>query len=296
MYHRTFIFCTAFDVWTQARHDTIPDHLASEVFDTLEHISNLEPPVLICAVTDGNSNPLSLPKLGSYFDFCVNAEMVGVSKPDKRLYLQAVQEASGRFSDLQHLTIDMLEDQLGPWWVHVGDDFVKDVVAAKSLSMRTIWSRELVREKYGVPAASQPNRESQRTVEDLIRDVSANKVLQMEIGGDDYLETSLQKEFSDAIVDNFRLIGNVIEQWHTEAVQNEDEGALVADIPKETGVESFLEVILPENHAGPPPSTALDAKEASEDAPKAEEFKFCIMCGEKLPSSANFCSKCGEKQ
>jgi FMN phosphatase YigB (HAD superfamily) len=33
---------------------------------------------------------------------------------------------------------------VGPWWVHIGDDFFKDIVAAKESQMRTVWARELI--------------------------------------------------------------------------------------------------------------------------------------------------------
>ena len=122
-------------MWTTARHDAIPHNLASNVIECLESLSQLKTsegnPVLIGAITDGNSDPRRVGILEKYFDFCVNAEEVGVSKPDKRVYLEAVRQAQskGLVNDL----IDVTEDnaEVGPYWVHIGDDFVKDIVAAK---------------------------------------------------------------------------------------------------------------------------------------------------------------------
>ena len=99
--------------------------------------------------------------MAPFFDFCVNAEQVGVSKPDKRVYLQAAMdhvfsnpsvvhdndntnEDGSSNSNSNARTAQAAEDRIGPWWIHIGDDFTKDVVAAKNLNMRTVWVRELV--------------------------------------------------------------------------------------------------------------------------------------------------------
>ena len=51
----------AFEVWTKTRHDVIPSHFASSVVSCLEEIRSMPTssgqPVLIGAVTDGNSDP-----------------------------------------------------------------------------------------------------------------------------------------------------------------------------------------------------------------------------------------------
>ena len=92
--------------------------------------------------------------LRDLFDFCVNAESVGVAKPDKRMYVEAMNIVTQHphvqdiFGPIQsNLSEDTIEDIIGPWWVHVGDDFIKDVVPAKELKMRSIWARELVLSK-----------------------------------------------------------------------------------------------------------------------------------------------------
>ena len=66
---------TAFAVWTKARHDAIPTHYATSVVSCLERIGTLQTssgrPILIGAVTDGNSDPRNIPELRDLFDFCV---------------------------------------------------------------------------------------------------------------------------------------------------------------------------------------------------------------------------------
>jgi FMN phosphatase YigB (HAD superfamily) len=77
----------AFGIWAKARHDAIPQNLASNVLDCLQKIASMKTsaghPVLIGAITDGNSDPRNVNCLKDFFHFCVNAESVGVSKPDK---------------------------------------------------------------------------------------------------------------------------------------------------------------------------------------------------------------------
>jgi FMN phosphatase YigB (HAD superfamily) len=121
----------SFDVWMQGRQDTIPLHLADGVVECLRRISSLKTieghSVVVGAITDGNCDPRTIPMLKDYFDFCVNAEQVGISKPAKDVYVRAIQEVS-RHPSLQSFMADLVNKddvQVGPWWVHVGDDFVK---------------------------------------------------------------------------------------------------------------------------------------------------------------------------
>lgn len=77
----------AFQVWTNARHNAIPKNFAGNVIPCLQKIAKIKTstghPVLIGAITDGNSDPRNVECLKDFFDFCVNAESVGVAKPDK---------------------------------------------------------------------------------------------------------------------------------------------------------------------------------------------------------------------
>jgi FMN phosphatase YigB (HAD superfamily) len=270
---------TAFDVWTKARYASILNHLARLVPESLEQIrtiSSLTTKLVVGAITDGNSNPLDMPELAQYFDFCVNAEMIGIAKPDRRVYLYALRQALqlGNLRDLvpdatlpvHSLSDDELEELAGPWWVHIGDDFVKDIVAAKKLI-----------DKSTSVAAARADATKPRTVEDLVQTVGGMKVIEMSIGADDYLAESLQSEFADVIVDQFSDIPEILNQWQVEATR------LSSD---ETRRMQVSESPLLSNAAT---RTFTEGK----DGPKA---KFCISCGEKLPAVAKFCSGCGERQ
>lgn len=290
----------AFDMWTQARYDSILTNMARSVHDCLQHVQNIRTmsggSILVGAITDGNSNPLVIPHLSNYFDFCVNAEMVGISKPDKRLYLHAVARAlehetlsdmlpKGRNSE-SAISNDELEELVGPWWVHIGDDFVKDIVAAKNLNMRCIWARELILEKIAEDIAkSAATPQKRKTVEELVQMVSEMKVVEMQIGADDYLVDSLQREFADAIVDEFADVSTILKQWQLEAYNAKNPGD-ATDEP------------LPSSRDDPSPAkeTALVDDTSISAALSPSDTKFCISCGQKLPTVAKFCSSCGSKQ
>jgi FMN hydrolase / 5-amino-6-(5-phospho-D-ribitylamino)uracil phosphatase len=287
----------AFEHWVEARHDAITRHMAEGVESCLSEIAALRTaeghPVLIGAITDGNSDPSLVASLEPYFDFCVNAERVGVSKPDKRVYLEAASivlshpnfESTAVTSDARK----RVEERLGPWWVHIGDDFIKDVAASKSLGMRSVWCRELVRTNRSPVGRDASNDKADaeaapsRTVEDLVTQVSEMKVVRMEIGTDDYLAASLHEEFADAIVDRFADLGPLLNQWHGEGlltIANDD----VPSADEVNGDRQSLDDSSPLESSEP-----LLAK-SSNDA------KFCIHCGAKLPAVAAFCSACGQKQ
>jgi len=275
----------AFLVWTTARHDSIPLNFALSVLECLDRIRNLKTsdgrPIVVGAITDGNSDPRKVKELEKYFDFVVNAEGVGISKPDKRIYEAAI-ELVKEDEKLNHVfenpcNTDSLRE-IGPWWIHVGDDFVKDIVACKDLNMRSIWSTELVKEKL-VSSAPKESVEKERTVEDLRKDLSEKKVLTMPMGGDDYILNSITTEFADATVENFVEVGQQIALWHSEGIEVGNEN----DSPEQP-------------KSAMPGDKVISSSLVTDESEQATNLKFCVMCGEQLPSEAKFCSKCGNKQ
>ncbi|KAL3786812.1 hypothetical protein HJC23_008086 [Cyclotella cryptica] len=158
-------------------------------------------------ITDGNSDPTRVPQLSNYFDFVIRAEDVGVSKPDARVYKARAgggvnviaKWERGMISEKE--AVEAFSEAVGPWWVHIGDDFFKDVVASKVFQMRSVWVRELIAKKE-TRIETKPQRE--RTVEELENEIAKQKgVLRMSIGESEFLKTSLHEEFSDAILDRF---------------------------------------------------------------------------------------------
>lgn len=217
----------AFEVWTAARHDAIPDNLVPGAVECLEEISNMKTsqghPVLIGAVTDGNSDPRRVKMLEKYFDFCVNAESVGVSKPDKRVYLEAIRQVASHPVCRDLLTVESEDEDLevGPYWVHVGDDFVKDIVPAKELKMRTVWATELIRDKLQdklKPEEPDSHPPDDSDVGDFLKQISDKRVVEMSIGADDYLAESFATEFVDAVAEEFQHLSVVLTEWHAKAM------------------------------------------------------------------------------
>jgi len=222
----------AFQVWTDARHKAIPANFAKSVLTCLRGIRALQTSdgqsIIVGAVTDGNSDPRKVDALAEFFDFCINAESVGVSKPDVRIYNAAIMQVVSKpqvhdiFGDLDlndlSSSIDLVQDRIGPWWVHIGDDFVKDVVAAKDIKMRSIWCRELINIPSPPPAPKIQNALGDES--NLIKAISENKVLEMTIGSDDFLLDSIQNEFADAIVDNFIDLLSVLQQWQQDSAKS----------------------------------------------------------------------------
>jgi FMN phosphatase YigB (HAD superfamily) len=224
----------AFQVWTNARHDAIPENFAAHVLTCLEKVSSIKTSgghkVLIGAITDGNSDPRKVDVLRDYFDFCVNAEGIGVGKPDKRVYLEAIRHVVSHpsFQDLGVKDLESeeeLENCVGPYWVHVGDDFVKDIVAAKSLNMRSIWVTELIRDKLQPPVDSKNVAvEKTRDVKDFVKEIAEKGVVEMTIGADSYLADSMTREFVDAVAEEFHHLSDILLDWHQDGSKSRKNG------------------------------------------------------------------------
>lgn len=339
----------SFQLWMDARTESIAQNYASNVLSTLSKLRSSIIPVAhygklyIGAITDGNSNPMRVPHLSKYFDFVIRAEDVGVSKPDGRVYKAAVAEVmvlltrdgfsverfflgkegdglgmanaadatsyikspasscNASWKDVDEAAIEAFSEAVGPWWVHVGDDFFKDVVASKAFQMRTVWVRELIGKKQtNIEEDKQTTQQQERTVEDLEKEIAKQRgVLRMTIGESEFLKTSLHEEFSDAILDRFDELGDLLIGWHEYGLGEQqapkrdahfeellDPSVTLANAPQwEYSPDGNDQT---SNQRNIPITT--DANEV------VETMKFCVFCGEKLPSVAKFCSGCGEKQ
>lgn len=273
----------SFQVWTNARHDALPKNFATSVISCLEEIRQIQStsgqPVLIGAITDGNSDPRTVPMLSEFFDFVVNAEGVGVAKPDRRVYMAAIKEVAQHpyvadiFEGVDLENEDLVEDLVGPWWIHIGDDFLKDIVAAKDMGMRTIWAQELVK-KPEVEPTKKPSKSTEEFVKEISAKLADKNVVEMSVGSDDYLVGSIHDEFTDAIVPLFDRVGKTLVAWQEEA-------AMTSRDAEGDPVKATFS----------PPATTPQTGSAEEG-----ENKFCMSCGTKLPPSATFCSSCGAKQ
>jgi len=181
------------------------------------------------------------------------------------------------------LSEEAVEDIMGPWWVHVGDDFIKDVVPAKELKMRSIWARELILDKLK-EASNNKVQKPQKTMEEFVKEVADKKVIEMAVGADDYLVDSIRSEFADAVVDSFAQVGDVLSEWQERALRlAERKGKNGEVVEAEAEMVAVVEV-----------ASAESSKER--ESGEKQATKFCMYCGNKLPMAAKFCSSCGEKQ
>ncbi|CAB9527334.1 Inherit from NOG: had-superfamily hydrolase, subfamily ia, variant [Seminavis robusta] len=293
----------AFQKWMDARYAAIPDNYATNVVAVLEQIYNNDDIVIVGAITDGNSDPRNVPALQPFFDFCVNAEQVGVSKPDKRVYQKAMEMVHAKLSQEKDGTDDSavdLDDWVGPWWIHVGDDFAKDIVAAKNINLRTIWARELILDKLQTQKVSKAKPQLEASKEETIaaqynqqpseeqklvefqKKVNSQAVVKMAVGAEDYLTASIQQEFADAVIDNFEELPGVLRQWQE---QSQPQSA-TSTAEEANPIVAAAEVVVESKEQQP------------NDSVKKEdpETKFCMFCGAKIPGIAVHCPSCGNKQ
>ena len=194
----------AFHVMSRARHEAIPQHMASRVVETLEQIRNrLGQDVKIGAITDGNADPRNVAALEPYFDFVIQAEAVGVGKPHPHIFARAIRE----------VVKDNKDGCVDPSWVHIGDDFAKDIVGAKQVGMRTIWCREFIQSKI--------LNEKIKPV--LHKDLSSGwgaSTSCSENAEKDMASRDTQLACADATVDRFADIVQLLELWASQAREN----------------------------------------------------------------------------
>lgn len=110
----------AFAVWFEKRND--PAFYPNAV-KTLQDLRAAG--FRLCAISDGNSNPMEMSQLQGLFEFAVNAIEAGATKPDERPFRLAASKAGVPCNDM----------------VYIGDNYSKDVVGAKNVGMRAIWVR-----------------------------------------------------------------------------------------------------------------------------------------------------------
>ena len=137
-----------FQVWLEARHAAAEDLLYPGAVPVLEAIKDRWTDVIIGAVTNGRGDPLAMPSLRPYFDFCVTAEDPRIfphRKPSPHIFQAALDVAGPRRS-----------------WVHVGDDLLNDVDAAKNAGARTVWFDDPAHQKDDAFTTKSSDERTQR--------------------------------------------------------------------------------------------------------------------------------------
>mmetsp|Transcript_25285 Transcript_25285/g.36105 ORF Transcript_25285/g.36105 Transcript_25285/m.36105 type:complete len:108 (+) Transcript_25285:34-357(+) len=106
----------------------------------------------------------------------------------------------------------------------------------------------------------------------------------MAIGDSDFLTSALHEEFSDAILDRFADLSDLLIQWNEEGNGKKEE--VVYDYPITESTSEAYSITMPSSVAPPPQN----------DESERGATKFCFACGEKIPAVAKFCPGCGERQ
>lgn len=122
---------------------------------------------------------------------------------------------------------------------------LRDVVAAKTINMRTIWATELIRHKLPTANIAQDESNNQK-LEDFVRNVSSKEVIEMPIGADNYLADAMTKEFADAVATTFGEVSEILLSWHQNALAAKNTGAIDAamegtksEVPGDPGTLSW---------------------------------------------------------
>ncbi|KAL9185359.1 hypothetical protein ACHAXT_003136 [Thalassiosira profunda] len=122
-----------FDAWLSERHASADRNLFPHASASLQIIREQHPNVVIGAITNGRGNPLCMPSMQQFFDFCVSGEDEDVfpkRKPDEGIY----QAALSKYNELQTAPGDASFN-----WLHVGDDLANDVGASACCGAKSIW-------------------------------------------------------------------------------------------------------------------------------------------------------------
>lgn len=114
--YSTELALPAFQVMWEARNQV---DIFDDVIPILEQLSQH---YVIGAITNGNAS-LERIGLGEYFDFCISARDVGISKPAAEIYQAATDAASVHPSKI----------------LHIGDDPHCDVIGAANIGMKPVW-------------------------------------------------------------------------------------------------------------------------------------------------------------
>ena len=160
--------------------------------------------------------------------------------------------------------------------------------------------QELLSKKTKVEDERAETKQTERTVKDLENEIAKHGVLRMTIGESEFLKTSLHEEFSDAILDRFEELTDLLVGWHEAGLREQQQAAHIDKAAFEsyssmefaTHQSQFIQPTIVDNFE---PSSQTDAPDRS-DASNAMDRKFCVFCGNQLPAVAKFCSGCGEKQ
>mmetsp|Transcript_17737 Transcript_17737/g.45848 ORF Transcript_17737/g.45848 Transcript_17737/m.45848 type:complete len:340 (+) Transcript_17737:42-1061(+) len=128
-----------FQVWLRGRHDSAEAHLFSGALEAATSVRKTYPEATIVALTNGRGDPLAMSEdLASCFDFTVSGEEPSIHphrKPSPVIFRAALERAGVDGDSFLTEHAPAPEDS----WVHIGDDLLNDIAAAKGLGAFTVW-------------------------------------------------------------------------------------------------------------------------------------------------------------
>ncbi|GAX16661.1 putative hydrolase of the HAD superfamily [Fistulifera solaris] len=122
-----------FDIWLHERHRAAERHLFPQTLNCLSILKEMYPDVCFAAITNGRGNPLYMPALANFFDFCVSGEDHGVfpeRKPAPGIYKASLSKYKDLYPHHDH------DSRI---WIHVGDCLVNDVGASANVGAYAVW-------------------------------------------------------------------------------------------------------------------------------------------------------------
>lgn len=120
-----------FDAWLQERHVAAERHLFPHALNCLSILKQQYPDACIAAITNGRGNPLCMPVLADFFDFCVSGEDDNVfpaRKPAPGIYEASLNQYKKLFPHHDSRV-----------WIHVGDCLANDVGASAAVGAYAVW-------------------------------------------------------------------------------------------------------------------------------------------------------------
>ena len=122
-----------FDAWLNERHCAAERYLFPQTLTCLSTLKETYPDTCFAAITNGRGNPLCMPVLADFFDFCVSGEDDGVfpaRKPAPGIYSTSLNKYKELYPHHDHNS---------RIWVHVGDCLVNDVGASAYVGAYAVW-------------------------------------------------------------------------------------------------------------------------------------------------------------
>ena len=277
-----------FAVWASARHSACAMHLVPGAAEAMLRLQ--EAGITIGAITNGNADVFQVAGLSDIFSFSVTSEAVGEAKPSCRPFAAAAEAvarqlaAKGNVGEAASLQSAVSEGKLGKHWVHIGDDFLKDVMPAKGLSMRAIWVSNDQDDdaQSGSDGADSDNDQPSFVLKNGVYSYSS-------IGSGDYLAKMVMSDMADAVVSTPTEAVEVVLQWHTEGLSSSMATRLRKSDEAPGHHSAAAELMATDRDI--PPGAAIPVTSSS-----SKVTNFCSECGAMLPRLAKFCSECGTPQ